>query len=104
MWSPTILPLIFAILTQFSSNLKIYQFELNPLTIMTDNKCTGVSKTTDTKINNKSSYKKVKLNGTRKTNLTETFKGSNTELSGKIFTKGPTQASVYDASFKAILT
>ena len=99
----TILPLIFAILTQFSSNLTIHQFELNPLTIIKYNTSTGVSETTDTNINSNSSYKKAKWKGTRKANLTETSKGLNTKLPGNIFTKGPTQTSIYDNIFKVNL-
>ena len=72
---------------------------------MTGNKSTGASETIDNKINNNSnSYKKTKWNEPHSANLTETFKGSNTELSGKIFTKGPTHVSIYNGSFKAILT
>ena len=104
MWSPTTLPLIFTILTQFLSNPTINQFELNSLTIMSDNTSSGVSETTYTKTNTKSSYKKAKWNRNHEANLTETFKGSNTELSSKIYTKRSIQASIYNDSFKAILT
>ena len=105
MWSPTILSIILAILIEFLPNLIINQLKPNLLTIMTNNKSTGVFETIDTKINNKSnSYKKAKWNGPCKVNLTETFKWLNTELSGKIFTKWAAQASIYDNSFKVTLT
>ena len=104
MWSPTILSNVLAIFTQFPSYLIITQLQPTPLTIMTYSKSTSFYDTIDTKINNKfNSYKKANQNDIRKANLIETFKGSSTELSGKIFTKEPTQVSIYDDSFKDLL-
>ena len=74
---------------------------------MTKNKPQGISKSIGTKhagTKSNQNYKKGKRTGNRKPSITKKFKGANTKLAGRIFTKGPMQVSMYDNTVKCILT